>query len=187
MEENTIPQERVINISWSEDQIIYFLTSLTKNSIFGYSAAFKYEDIIRRTQFYDISVRLLPVKHPLREKYGRYVLKIIKPYKKNKIQSSSAFEVKFNCSYTRKKAKKNITCNMHPELCRIIHGMDKAYSFHTCTNMIYQDTEYIEIKSNTVNSRGNYKKIALCPECSSKLIKIKIAELKKLRILLPTS
>lgn len=186
MEENCIPQERVISIDWSEDQIIYFLTSLTKNNIFGYSAAFKYDDIIRRTQLYDISVRLLAVNHPLRKKYGRYVLKITKPYKKNKIQSSAGYEVKFNCNYIRKKAKKNITCNMHPELCRIIHGMDKAYSFHTCTNTIYQDTEYIEIVSSNTNNRSNYKKVALCPECSAKLIKVKIAELKNLRILQPT-
>jgi len=182
MNTNSISQERIISTEWTEDQIIYFLTSLTKNSIFGYSAAFKYEDIIRRAQLYDITVRPLTAKHPLRIKYGKYVLRISVPYKKNKIQSKTNYEVKFNCKYIRKKTIKNIICNMHPELCLIIYGMEKAYPFHTCTNTIYQNTEYIEVISYNIDNKRKFKKISLCPECSAKLIEVKIAELKGLKI-----
>jgi hypothetical protein len=186
MEEN-VPQELIISTDWTEDQIIYFLTSLIKDSIFGYSAAFKYEDIIRRAQLYDISVRPLPAKHPLRIKYGNYVLKITKPYKKNKIPSKAIYEVKFNCKYIRKKAKKNIKCNIHPELCLLTYGMEKAYPFHTCTNTIYQNTEYIEVIVYAIDNIRKFKRISLCPECSAKLIEVKIAELKELKISLPIS
>lgn len=72
----------VISTTWSDERVAKFFHNLKKGKIFGFSGAFKPEDIRGKAESYGIKVVPVPESHLFRKRWGDYVLKVSIPYKK---------------------------------------------------------------------------------------------------------
>lgn len=75
-----IPRTAIISNTWEPSAIKAFLRRLNKGSIFGYSEAFSYDQIVHTARVCGVVVSTLPVNSTLYKKYGEYILKVITPF-----------------------------------------------------------------------------------------------------------
>jgi len=154
-------KDSIISVAWDENKIRTFLRNLSKGSIFGYSNAFTFEQI----EDYVIGEGMIAVpfsiKDPLREKYGLYILKVIKPYSpKNKIIRAWFDDLIF---YEHTTAKGNRKCKGKNCSTTIKKG-----------NPVVESVDLVIIPG-TMNRA--YKKCSYCSKCSERIIARKISSL----------
>lgn len=158
-----IPQNRLITVEWDEKKIYNFLVDLKRGTFFGYSAAFTKATILELAKKYGVIVEPLEEKHPLRKKYGEYVLRVVNPYKAPVSPVRAHFEDVYFME--QKKSPGNRKCR-----------------YSDCKKTISAGSAFLEITNldELPSGRKAYKKTSLCNSCASKYIKTKIAHLLKI-------
>jgi hypothetical protein len=159
-----LSHESILSTSWSPKKIKSFLIKLEKDTVFGYSGAFTYAEIEDLAGSYGIKVKRLPLRHPLRKKYGDYILKISKSYIP---EDQKPIRVYFDNvhHYERKIARGNRKCH-GGGCCTVIQ---KGQSFISSINLI-----------DLPSCRKVYKEETYCIPCAKKLINFKVKALKSL-------
>ena len=159
-----VDENDVISLSWSMGKLTSFFQHLKKGSIFGFSMAFTSDQIKELASLRGVHVKLLPLSHPLRKKYGKSVMVVDKPYNPNPPIRVSFASIHF---MDRKQSPGERKCR----------GRD-------CQAIILKGEEFLEITDlvDLPSGRKAYKKISLCSSCSDRYLKSKIKNTMSLLI-----
>jgi hypothetical protein len=163
-----IPKHLIINAKWNHSQLYTLFSTLKKDSVFGYSAAFEYDNIVGIAGTYGVKVRLLPLRHPLRKKYGNYVLKVTASMKEMpQVRDVTPIRVGFEDIhyYAQSIAKGNRVCQGHLCGAPISKGS--------------KCLEIVELK-DLFPGRKIYNKKSYCINCAASILSYKISALTKL-------
>jgi hypothetical protein len=158
-----IPQRVIISNSWNEGKIIQFLQGLPKDTIFGYSEVFCFNGIKDLAWRNGVEVKKLPLRSPLRKKFGDYVLKVARPYTPRVEPICADFSLIWFIEL--KTAPGNRRCRGNK-----------------CTSMISKGAQFIEIANLTdlPNGRRGYVRESFCMNCGTAIVKSKVTELLNL-------
>jgi hypothetical protein len=163
-----LPANKIITIAWKQFQLYDLFQDVEKGSLFGYSSAYKYEDIVIIASNYGVKVKLLSLKHPLRKKYGEFVLQVTSVKKLPKLDDIEPINVGFKdiSSYGLGRAKGNRSCQG-----------DK------CKGQILKGTECLDIVElkEILPGKKVYNKKSYCINCANSILTFKITELTRLR------
>lgn len=98
----------VISRTWSEDKKKSFIRNLERHGTFGFSRSFSQEEMINTANFYGVKVRPLPIRHEYYKKYGPWMLKVTKKYKKKEKKNIKASRLIHNkrCTICKRVIKK---------------------------------------------------------------------------------
>lgn len=163
-----LPGHMIISVDWKQPQLYDFFRGLTKGSIFGYSLAFKYNDIIELASTYGVKVKLLPINHPLRKKYNYYVLKVASIKELIPLKSEQITKVGFE--------------NVHYYAWGTTKG-NRACQGDDCGHIILKDSSCLEINNliELPSGKKAYKKKSYCPKCAGQILSKKASALIALR------
>lgn len=163
-----INESDIISISWPTGRLTSFFQHLKCGAIFGFSGALTKDQVIDMAYRHGVVVKLLPLSHPLRKKYGESVMKVDKPYNPN-----PPIRVYFDDVYfmDRKQSPGDRKCRGHD-----------------CQAIILKDEEFLEITDlvELPSGRRVYKKKSLCGSCSDRYLKSKIKDFIHLLIRNPS-
>jgi len=159
-----IDENDIISISWSVVRFRRFIQGLKRGAIFGFSGALTKDQIIDMAYRRGVVVKLLPLSHPLRKKYGESVMKVDKPYNPNPPVRVYFDNIHF---MDRKQSPGERKCR----------GRD-------CQAIILKGEEFLEITDlvELPSGRRAYKKKSLCSSCSDRYLKSKIKNTMSLLI-----
>ena len=131
---------------------------LSKGSLLAYSSAILYSDLMDLVKSLGMEVSVLPEKHPLRKKYGKYVMKVVIPYKNQLVRTWVG--------------------NVHHYERTAARGTRKCKG-PGCSHMISKGDLCLEVYelASTPQGRTCYKKTTLCVDCAIRHVKTGIETL----------
>lgn len=157
-----LPKDSIISMVWGEENTRTYLKSLPKNSVFGYSAAFSQDSITDLIEGLGMKASLFPEKHPLRKKYGKYILKVVTPYR----------------DPHQDRLVRTWVGNVHHYERTAARGTRKCKG-PGCNHTINKGDLCLEVYELALTPRGQtcYKKTTLCVDCAIRHVKVGIETL----------